>query len=61
MQCLKFWLKYFCKTVIYNCGRCFLSSKFSFNSFNRFSLLLVTILTICFADDIDILFFVCGG
>ena len=43
------------------CCGCFISSKCSFSSFNRFPLLLVTILTIRFANDSDILFFVCGG
>ena len=33
----------------------------SFSSFNRFSLLFFTILTISFANDSDILFFVCSG
>ena len=58
---LKFWLKYFCKTVSIICCGCFLSSKYSFNSFNWFFLLLVTILLIRFANDINIVFFMCGG
>ena len=36
------------------CCGCFISSKCFFSSFNQFSLLLVTILTIRFANDSDI-------
>ena len=39
----------------------FLSSKCSFSSFNCFSLLLVTILTIYFTNYSHMLFFVCDG
>ena len=52
---LKLWLKYFCKTVVYDMLWIFLSSKCSFSCFNRFSLLLVAILTIRIANDSDIL------
>ena len=57
---LKCWLKYLCKTVIYFMLWMF-SIKCFFDSFYQFPLLLVTILTIRFADDNNILFFVCGG
>ena len=39
------------------CCGCFLSSKCSFSFFSQFSLLFVTILTISFANDSNILFF----
>ena len=58
---LKFWVKYFCKTVVYDMLGCFLSSKCSFSSFYRFSLLFVTILPIRFGNDSDKFFFLCGG
>ena len=38
------------------CCECFISSQCYFSSFNRFYLLLVTILTIGFANDSDIYF-----
>ena len=57
---LKLWLKYFCKTLWYAVDVLYQVNKYSVSSFNRFSLLFVTILTIHFANDSDILFFVCG-
>ena len=58
---LKLRLKCFCKTVVYDMMWMFCISKCYFSSFNPFFLLLVTVLTTRFANDSDILFFVCGG
>ena len=54
---LKLWLKCICRTVIMS-PACCLSRGSSFNSFSRLTFLLVTITSMSFANDSDILLFV---